>query len=94
MLTCLVPVLFTFYIQGVLKFKKNLAPKGLIRKGGGVGVGVSRGYEMVMSCLNIFINFFSGEISPLCSIINRMYVYTGLFEMIVGILTTCHAKYT
>jgi len=25
---------------------------------------------------------------------NNYYLYTGLFEIIVGVLTTCHTQYT
>jgi len=34
--------------------------------------------------------------SPLCiaRIYNNYYLYTGLFEMIVGVLTTCHTQNT
>jgi len=45
MLTCLVPVLFTFYIQDVLKLKKNNSgAKGLIKvKQSRYTLGVAQG---------------------------------------------------
>ena len=61
MLTYLVPVLFTFYIQGVPKLKKNSGAKELMLEV--VSVGVS-----------LFINsLFSCETSPLCFNSNILY---------------------
>ena len=66
MLTCLVPVLFIFYIQGVLKLKKNNSgAKGLKQNSsdnrrGGVGVLFMAFVYLLytMSCRQEFVDRF------------------------------------
>jgi len=59
-LTYLVPVLFTFYIQGVLKFKKNLGAKRLIRISRSYAAGYRNFYCTVLCSREILIAFAHG----------------------------------
>jgi len=45
-------------------------------------------YQNVSKCIKI-----SKHVGVL-TIYKILLIYTGLFEMIVGVLTTCHAQYT
>ena len=45
--------------------------------------------EDIQYCPSVFISFGLPT-----SLLYEQHVYTGLFEMIVGVLTTCHTQYT
>jgi len=68
MLTSLVPVLFTFYIQVVLKLKKNnYGAKGLISsKIGQDKVNLISGIEFVSSVSNKFLPHTHTLVVPYC----------------------------